>query len=143
MLLSAWVCLCMWVLLCARGCLLIRTQCNYSNRSPSHSSSSTQQYNSSRRTAAAVLEGFLLRLRQSRCLCVCAVLARISNQAHIFTSNAKYRSSCFTCTCVYTYNDTHMYHRNGCVSPFQLATPPGFQVNNIPKGNLVLHTHVF
>ncbi|CAM9236074.1 unnamed protein product, partial [Laminaria digitata] len=24
---------------------------------------------------------------------------------------------------------------------FQLATPPGFQVNNIPKGNLVIHTN--
>ena len=28
-------------------------------------------------------------------------------------------------------------HRNACVPPFQLATPPGFQVNHIPKGNLV------
>ena len=29
-------------------------------------------------------------------------------------------------------------YRNACVPPFQLATPSGFQVNNIPKGNLVL-----
>ena len=27
-------------------------------------------------------------------------------------------------------------HRNACVPPFQLAAPPGFQVNHIPKGNL-------
>ena len=28
-------------------------------------------------------------------------------------------------------------NRNACTSPFQLATPPGFQVNHITKGDLV------
>ena len=33
-------------------------------------------------------------------------------------------------------------HRNACVHPLQLATTPGFQVNHIPKGILVLIVHI-
>ena len=32
--------------------------------------------------------------------------------------------------------------RNVCVPPFQLATPPGVQVNRMPKGSLVIRTDV-
>ena len=32
---------------------------------------------------------------------------------------------------------SYMIHRNASVSPLQLATPPGFQANHIPKRSLV------
>ena len=35
-------------------------------------------------------------------------------------------------------NRPHTHHWKGCVPPFRLATPPGYRVNPIPKGHLVI-----
>ena len=37
----------------------------------------------------------------------------------------------------------HTYHWNACVPPFRLATPPGYQVNPTPKGNLVQPIYIY
>ena len=70
---------------------------------------------------------------------------RTSYQAHTNHRQQKqkqYSSSSFLATTILTYfwgsYGTALtytkYHGQGCVPPFRLATPPGYQVNPIPKG---------
>ena len=50
----------------------------------------------------------------------------------LYQASEAYGSSSKTKAVAHTY-----HHWNGCVPSFRLSTPPGYQVNPIPNGNLV------
>ena len=84
------------------------------------------------------------------CVCVCALCACVRRCVILNTrwTTPTRTSLKSTCAVQRWYNSsssgtesanpaqTHK-HRKACVSTFQFATPPGFQVNRIPKGDLV------
>ena len=144
------VCICLCPFVCPRymcgACVLSPNQ---------YAGAPQQQYNFRRRVSSSCLRASSYGVRVfgwctagdrptattvSRPMHQSNTHGRTSDQVHEAYSSSQSSSFCFTISdffFVCLRNGPHAYHWKGCPPPFRLATPLGYQVNPIRKGNLV------
>ena len=90
-------------------------------------------YNSSRTSRFSFCGSYKRWFCVCKCMCMCACLPEHNEGRSHPTLPVQQQQQ------RYNTSESRKAHinRNACVVPFQLATPPGFQVSRIPKGNLV------
>ena len=95
-------------------------------------------YNSSRTSRFSFCGSYKRWFCVCKCMCMCACLPEHNEGRSHPTLPVQQQQQ------RYNTSESRKAHinRNACVVPFQLATPPGFQVSRIPKETLYVYAHV-